>query len=448
MSATMRPSDEAIRAALTLPPTIGAPRGLADAISTAIDKAPQRHAGIFGWPSTPMGRRVQQLALMGLLLLTLLLLALLIGSQLARPTVTTYHGDTQRTGVMPGPGPAGTPPTIAWETTARGPFGAWSPAVVDGKVYVGDRRGFITAYDEATGDQLWQADAGSPINSGVTVADGLVIVGTDAGVLVARDAESGAPAWTYSASSAIHGSAAVVDRYVYFGTLDGQLYALNLDGAHLRWPAIHTSGPISRAIAAADGVLYAGSGGASSNDSGTLEAVDEASGQVLWSANLEPGNTSTPTVAGGNVFVCGGLDAAGGGHHDFAFDAQTGEPAWATPFAAPTNEILLLGAIGDGHVYVTGTGGLMYVLNATNGTLEWTMPIQSSQTPNAGLVGQVLYVTSDDRQVHAIDVARQEELWSLQVTGTPSAPAVIDGAIFVNTSSGQVTRIGGVVASQ
>jgi outer membrane protein assembly factor BamB len=81
------------------------------------------------------------------------------------------------------------------------------------------------------------------------------------------------------------------------------------------------------------------------------------------------------------------------------------------------------------------------VLDATTGALQWSMPIQSSQSPNAGFVDQVLYVTSDDRQVHAIDVTRRAELWSVPVTGTPSAPAVLDGAIFVNTSSGEVIRI-------
>lgn len=446
MSETMRLTDDAIRAALTLPQTVRAPSGLAEAISATVDETPQRGAGIFGWLSTPLGRKAQQLALVGLLLLTMLLLALLIASRPSRPQVSTYHGDAQRTGVMPGPGPADAPPPIAWEQTARGPFGTWSPAVVDGRVYVGDRRGFVTAYDEANGEQLWQVDEGASINSGITVANGLVLVGTDAGLLVADDAATGAQVWTYATAAPIHGSAAVVDGYIYFGTTDGHLYALSLDGTDLRWPVIQASGSISRSIAAANGVIYAGSGGATANGTGNLEAVDGASGRVLWSADLEPGNTSSPAVADGKVYVGGGLDGGAAGHHVYAFDARTGQPAWAAPFGAPTNEVLLLGAVSGGRVYVTGEGGSLYVLDASTGALQWSMPIQSSQSPNAGLVGQVLYVTSDDRQVHAIDVTRREELWAVQVTGTPSAPAVIDGAIFVNTSSGEVIRIGSVPA--
>lgn len=446
MSETMRLTDDAIRAALTLPPTLRAPSGLAEGISATVDETPQRGAGIFGWLSTAVGRRAQQLVLVGLLLLTLLLLALLIASRPSRPQVSTYHGDTQRTGVMPGPGPADAPPAIAWEQSARGPFGAWSPAVVDGRVYVGDRRGFVTAYDEASGEQLWQVDEGAPINSSITVANGLVIVGTDTGLLVADDALTGAQAWTYATSAAIHGAAAVVDGYIYFGTTDGQLYALSLSGTDLRWPVIQTPGSISRSIAAADGVVYAGSGGGPASDNGTLWAVDAASGQVLWSADLEPGNTSSPTVADGKVYVGSGLDGGAAGHHVYVLDAETGQPAWAAPFGAPTDEVLLLGAVAGGRVYVTGTGGLLYVLDTTSGTLQWSLPIKSAQTPNAGLVGNVLYVTSDDRRVHAIDVTRRAELWSVQVSGTPSAPAVIDGGIFVNTSSGEVIRIGSVLA--
>ena len=446
MSGTMHLTDDAIRAALSPASDVRPPVGLADAISAAVVATPQRGAGILGWPSTPLARRAQQLVFLGLLLLGLLLAALLFASQPTGPRVTTYHGDTQRTGVMPGPGPADMPPTIAWENTARGPFGPWSPAVVEGKVFVADQRGFISAYDEATGDLLWQVDTGASINSGASVADGLVIVGNDAGVMSARDADSGVEAWTFTASAAIRGSVAVVDRYVYFGSVDGKLYALSLDGTSFRWPAVQTAGSISRAIAMSDGLIYAGSGGATGDDPGTLAAWDASSGEVRWSAALEPGNTSTPSVADGNVYVAGGLDSGAADHLVYAFDALTGEPAWATPFAAPSNGILLLGAVADGHLYLAGTDGLLYVLDARSGMLEWSMPIQSSLTPNAGIVGQTLYLTSDDRQVHAIDVANRVELWALPVTGTPSAPAVVDGAIFVNTSSGEVIRIGAVAA--
>jgi outer membrane protein assembly factor BamB len=443
MSGTMRLTDDAIRAALTPAPTLHAPAGLADAIRASIDATPQRRAGILGRTWSPRTRRLMEVAAVGLLLLGLVIGALVAGSRLAKPpSVPTYHGGTERTGVMPGPGPGATS-QVTWEESARGPFGAFSPAVVGGKVYASDQRGFVTAFDQQSGAQRWQVEVGSPANSGITFADGLLLVGDDDGVLHALDAATGNETWQFRASGPMHGSAAVVDGVAYFGTTDGHLYALDMSTQELRWPVTQTPGSISRTIAVGDGIVYAGSGGATPVDSGSLGAYDATTGDLRWSAELEPGNTSTPSIAGGRVFVAGGLDATTGDHGVFAFDATSGSPAWPTPFAAPANETLLLGAVTPTVVYVTGTDGMLYALDAATGALDWTAPIQSTRSPNAGLVGQTLYVTSDDNRVHAIDVDTHGELWSVPVTGTPGAPAVIDGAIFVTTTSGKVVRIGG-----
>ncbi len=332
---------------------------------------------------------------------------------------------------------------MAWQQQAQGPFGPWSPAVVGGSVFVGDESGFVTAFDETTGVQRWQLDVGSAINSGITFSDGLLIVGDDGGALHVLDAASGDEVWHVDVNEPIHGSAAVVHGVAYFGTTGGHLYALDARTQAPRWPAVQTPGSISRAIAMADGLVFAGSGGASPTDAATLRAYDAATGQLVWAKSLDSGNTSTPTVAGGLVFVASGLDASNGAHRVFAFDARTGAEAWSSPFAAPSDRILLLGAVANGRVFVTGTDGVLYVLDASNGTLLSNARIQSTVSPNAGIVGYTLYVTSDDQQVHAFDVSTDApaELWAVPVSGTPGAPTVIDGAIFVGTSSGVVVRL-------
>jgi outer membrane protein assembly factor BamB len=443
MSGMMRLTDDAIRTALTPAADVLPPAGLADAIRDSVDLTPQRQAGVLGWSPSPRAGLVLQLAGVALLLLGLLLGALLVGSRPTQPSsVLTYHGGPERTGIMPGPGPQGAP-TVAWRQEALGPFGPWSPAVVGGTVYVGDQAGFVTALDETTGTPRWQLDVGSAINCGITYADGLLIVGDDGGVLHALDAATGQEDWQYAATGAIHGSAAVVDGVAYFGTTDGQLYALDTRTRVLRSPPVHSPGSFSRAIAAADGIIYGGSSGATPADAGALRAYDAATAQLVWERPLDSGNTSTPTVAGGLVFIASGLDSSTGSHRVFAFDARTGAEAWASPFVAPSAKVLLLGAVADGHVYVAGTDGTLYVLDAATGALEGTTQIQSAVSPNAGIVGQTLYVTSDDRHVHAIDVASPAlpELWSVAVGGTPGAPTVIGGAILVTTDSGTIVKL-------
>ena len=441
MSRTTRLADDAIRTALTPPRSVQAPMGLEEAIWSSISTTPQRQPRV--WRSaSPQTRLVLQLMLVALLLVGLVIGALVVGSRpVSRPSVTTYHGGPERTGVMPGPAPAANP-AIAWDEGARGGFGPWSPAVVDGAVYVGDEGGYVSALDESTGAKLWQVSVGAAINSAVAVADGRVLVGDDAGVLHVLHAATGAEEWSYRATAALHGSAAIVDGIAYLGSVDGGLYALDLVTRHLRWPRVQVPGPISRAIAVSSGVVYVGAGGATDADLGTLRAYDASDGSLLWSAELDPGNTSTPTVADGRVFIAGGLDAGTGNRRVFAIDAATGTAAWRNPFAAPGNQILLIGAVADNLVYLTGTDGFLYVLDASSGALAWKAAIQSSLTPNAAIVDTALYVTSDDRKLHAFDLETHAETWSVPVTGIPGAPTVIDGAIFVSTSSGRVVRIG------
>ena len=446
MTSTLRLTDDAIRAALTPAAEIHAPASLAAGIRAGTESTPQRRRAIVAWASSRRTGLVLRLVVVGLLLLGAVGAFLLAGShrttQQAAPT-TTYHGGPARTGVMLGPGPAGTP-RIEWDVSLNGPIGGTTPVVAGGVVFIGDQAGFVSALDEATGSPVWAAhDVGAPINGGMSIADGLLLFGDDNGVIHALDATTGAERWTYLTGGPVHSSAAVVDGVAYFGSLDGHLYALDVTTGLPRWrAAAATAGPISRSIALAGGLIYAASGGAAATDPGTLGAYDAATGTLRWSVPLEPGNGSTPTVADGRVFVTGGLDATTAGTHTLhAFDAATGQAAWAAPFGAPTGTIILIGAAADGLVFAEGIDGNLYVLDASTGALAWTAPIQAAQGPSAGVVGGTLYVTS--RNIHAIDIATHSELWTIAVAGTPSSPAIVDGRIIVGTSLGRVVSIVG-----
>jgi outer membrane protein assembly factor BamB len=449
MSGTMRLTDDAIRAALTPAVEVRAPAGLAEGIRAAIDTTPQRRSGLIGWAPSRRTRLVLQLVAVGLVLLGLLGVLLLAGSRRSAPptspSVTTYRGGPERTGIMPGPGPVGAP-SLEWEVGVKGPISAGSPVIQDGIVYIGDESGFVSAITESTGTILWQHDVGAPINSGLSVAAGLVIVGDDDGVIHALEvAADGTERWTYQAGGPVHSSSAVIDGVVYTASLDGHLYALDLTTGKLRWPApVATAGPISRGIAVANGVIYAGSGGATATDAGSLGAYDATTGALRWSAPLEAGNTSTPMVADGKVFASGGLDATAVTTHElYAFDAVTGRAAWPRPFTVPTGDILLPGAVADGQVFAESVDGSLYVLDAATGTQLWTAPIQATLSPSGGVVGGVFYATSDDRKIHAFDIASHTETWAIAVKGTPSAPAIVNGRIVVGTSLGQVASIAG-----
>src|SRR5262249_264286 len=61
-------------------------------------------------------------------------------------------------------------------------------------------------------------------------------------------------------------------------------------------------------------------GGAGSG--GTLYAIDESNGNVLWTASVENGDDSSPAVSGGSVFVSYACPQS------YAFSITTGQQLW------------------------------------------------------------------------------------------------------------------------
>ena len=60
-------------------------------------------------------------------------------------SLPAYRGDMGRTGVMPGPGPSGTP-TVSWIYNAGGPFAA-SPTLLNGIVHIVSGDGVVHGID-------------------------------------------------------------------------------------------------------------------------------------------------------------------------------------------------------------------------------------------------------------------------------------------------------------
>ena len=79
------------------------------------------------------------------------------------------------------------------------------PAVVNGKVFVGTRWGWVYALNAETGETIWQVDIGEPVSFQPAVAMGRVYVGTDRGSVFSL--ETGDPrddGWTMWGGNARH----------------------------------------------------------------------------------------------------------------------------------------------------------------------------------------------------------------------------------------------------
>jgi len=168
---------------------------------------------------------------------------------------------------------------------------------------------------------------------------------------------------------------------------------------------------------------------AGSGTGGTIYAVNETTGAVLWTMPVENGDHSSPAVTRGNVFislVC---------PHSYAFNAVTGRELWHFTPGGCEGGGGKTPVVHAGQVYVrdsfsTQTNGL--VLDAHTGTLIRGF---NSDRPPAFFGNLGLFLQS--RTLRAVDLPSGQVLWSFAGDGQlTSAPVVVNHTIYIGSYSG------------
>lgn len=413
--------------------------GLAAAIHDALVATPQERTSS-RWSFSPRFLFQGRLGVVVVVILTLLAAIAFIVALASRPKpsplgITTYRGGPERTGVMPGPGPSGDPIQL-WTVDAKGPVGVM-PAVIAGVVYVADDSGTVQGLDETTGAVVWIFEVGSPVTGSPAVEGGRIFLGTEAGEVLALDIANRNVAWRFPTTGPVRASPAIVGGALYIGSDDGNVFALDAATGTLRW-ARPLGAAVTRGVAVADGVVYAGATG------GRFVALDSETGDVRWQAKtLGPGEVGTPMVADGLVFAASGLLEVGPSDKITALDVRDGSARWTFP--SPDGQPVYNGAVGNGAVYISSNNGNVYRLDETTGKEApgWPFRTRAAIGYLAGLVDGVLYVSSSDHYIYAVDVGSGLEIWKFELKGAPNVPAIVDGRIFVGTDLGKIVAIGG-----
>ncbi|TWD83160.1 outer membrane protein assembly factor BamB [Kribbella amoyensis] len=189
-----------------------------------------------------------------------------------------------------------------------------TPAVADGRVYVGNQDGSVViAYDLKTGQKLWTgSDTLGGWQDGVpSAADGKVYIGSNNGI-VARDGATGAVLWSYTSahpslasSGATPSAAAIKGNTVYMSFPSGAVTALDANTGAVIWdqllPGSQYRGGSFTSPAVSGNTLFVGA------NSGGFSALDLRTGQPLWSQNIGTWVSAGPAVSG-NTVVAGAFD--------------------------------------------------------------------------------------------------------------------------------------------
>jgi outer membrane protein assembly factor BamB len=288
-------------------------------------------------------------------------------------------------------------------STARHGAGPKStPAFADGRIFTLGMSGIVTAFDAASGKQLWQKPepavpqkfhtAQSPI-----VDRGLMIIhvgGQDQGALTAFDPATGNEKWSWKGDGPSYASPIIVE-------IDGTRQVITFSQKN-------------------------------------LVGVDAAKGELLWSVPFESRsatNAIMPLLYGGRTVIVSGQGKPLTAYTIHKKDGQwSADLAWENPQLglAFSNPVL----VGDAVFSMSSTNsGQFFWADAKTGKTLWTS--EPRQAGNASIVraGNLLFVLKDDAQlmIARATAGNFEPLKTYTVadSATWPAPAISGNRIFV-----------------
>jgi PQQ-like domain/Bacterial Ig-like domain (group 3) len=266
---------------------------------------------------------------------------------------------------------------------------------------------------------------------------------------VALDAATGATDWQVSSNAGLVGLT-YDGGQVFAQTGTGTLTAYDAASGHVNWATAPGQYSFSAPPTAYDGVLYASGAGSG----GTLFALSEANGEVLWSAQVWNGDMSSPTVDDSGVYEDYVCDYA----YHFGLDGTT---RWTdifgcNGFGGATS------VLNGSHPYLPGGNGppgALIISTATgvsSGTFGGTgMPSFGGHgMPSFGRHGMPSFDAANMYEVvggvlDAVDKSGSPTNWSFTGDGAiDTTPVTTNGIVFTGSSNGNLYGINSNTGAQ
>jgi outer membrane protein assembly factor BamB len=320
-------------------------------------------------------------------------------------------------------------PSLAWrvdigESTAG--FGQLlaRPVIADGKIFVMDAFGSISAFDVQTGAPQWQKSYDdlslddSVFGGGLAVSDGTLFATLTTGDVIALQAANGEEMWRQALSLPVRAAPTVSDGIVLTLTADNQVYALDRETGQPAW-----------------------------RHAGFFEASGVLGGP-------------TPAVDGGIAVVPYSSAEV------FALRLDNGRPLWndtlerprRTQALAEINDIDGTPIIDGDRVYIGGRGGQVAAIDMGRGTRAWDADLTAVDSP--WIAGEVLYLLTENSEAVSLLHKDGRIRWVTQLPQTedpdeaaPTAltwrgPVLASEQLFFASSGGDLVMVSPYDGSQ
>jgi outer membrane protein assembly factor BamB len=285
---------------------------------------------------------------------------------------------------------------------------------------------------------VWSTSLGGGVVSYPIIVGTRIFVvagGYQSSSLYALDAGTGHVLWSQSSPSGYGGWVGVAyDNGVLFvvpyytpGFTKGEMFAFSAVDGHQLWSAtLPVQYGYSSAPTAVNGIVYTGGAGSG----GTVYAVRESDGTLLWTQEVENGDNSAPAVTSDGVYVSYACPQS------YKFNPTSGDLIWHFSGQCEGGGGDSV-AIYNGQVYVRDlvdnyqTDGI--TLNTSNGLYSGGFNSRYSPT---FWQGTAFY--TEGGSLSAVDLSTSQTLW----TATPGsdsyscAPIVVNGIVYAGTAAG------------
>jgi outer membrane protein assembly factor BamB len=236
--------------------------------------------------------------------------------------------------------------------------------------------------------------------------------------------------WEKAVTDGVTSTPAIVGDRVYVATLGGLVLCMNLANGDIIWEysSVDPDEPSNfppafiAPLTVFDGVAYAG------DDTGTLHAIDIATGERKWGAKLQSDIVGAANVVGDRV-ICG--CSAG---YLYGFSGAEGTELWKFAAQGPINGTQ---AFDGNRTFVTGCDQpILRVVDIETGLQDREVMLEGLLIASPALVNGVLYYGDDGGRVLAIDWNAGVNIWTYEPDGSAeihSSPAVKDDYVVIGS---------------
>ncbi len=332
---------------------------------------------------------------------------------------------------------------------------ASEPVVSNGRLFVVDTGGTVTAFDAESGSRIWAREIevskdGKPsrFGGGAAAADNVVYATNGVGDVVALNAADGSELWKVRPAGPLRGSPTLANNNVYVMTQDNQIYALQAGSGEVEWTM---SGSLEQAgifgvasPAAAQATVVAGF------SSGELTAYRYENGRNLWNDALARTRIATsvatlsdidadPVIDRGRVF------ALGQGGRMASYELATGQRIWELNIAGISTPV-----VSGEWVFVLTNDAKLLCIARPNGKVRWISQLarwedeDDEEDPifwtGPVLAGDRLIVAGSNGDVVAISTGEGSATTLFDVGADVSLPPIVaNNMLYILDDGGRIS---------